>query len=391
MIRLPRIGFSQRYQVHALKPLSVALVALTALVCSARAQPVPVTDPAFVRAALVVKTFDRLNVACRKAGGFSQAQAGKVDVWQDEHGVHRIRSRMRQLADHLALERQVDQGADAIVRRMSSGKVDACAAALSIAQLPDAQFRKVAPQLVAADPAQADADQSSSPASTRPSASSPAGTAGAAATESDVLGQIDSFGFDTRPKVGAGGFVTLDIYPVVLLKSGEALTQVKGLAAPGGLDAYRLAHPDHITRWRRQGGKLQLVRKTGWEPLPFQTTYARLPDGMKLDGLYRDLEGAGTLGSGGTDSVTAYDEYRFSRDGTVERTGGVGGRVEAGDASVATSARKRVRQGRYRIEGLTLSIRYDDGTSEQRILIADPKNPDRAIWLDGVGYVKRGG
>lgn len=366
-----------------------ALMALAMLPNTAHAQSVPVTDPSFVRAALVVKTFDFLHGECRKAGGFSQAQAGKVDVWQDEHGVHRIRSRMRQLADHPALERQVDQGADAIVRRLSTGTVDACAAALSIAQLPDAQFRKVAPQLVAADAAQADVDEPSSPASMRPSASSPVETAGAAATESDVLRQIDSFGFDTRPKVSVGGFVTLDIYPVVLLKSGEALTQVKGLAAPGGLDAYRLAHPDHITRWRREGGKLQLARKTGWEPLPFQTTYARLPDGMKLDGLYRDLEGTGTLGSGGTDSVMAYDEYRFSRDGTVERTGGVGSRAEAGDASVATSARKRVRQGRYRIEGLTLSIRYDDGTMEQRILIADPNNPGKAIWLDGVGYVKR--
>ncbi len=365
-------------------------MALAMLPDATHAQSVPVTDPSFVRAALVVKTFDLLHVECRKAGGFSQAQAGKVDVWQNEHGVHRIRSRMRQLADHPALARQVDQGADAIVRRMSTGKVDACAAALSIAQLPDAQFRKVAPQLVAADAAQTDGNEPSSPASTRPSASSPAETAGAAAAERDVLGQIDSFGFDTRPKVGVGGFVTLDIYPVVLLKSGEALTQVRGLAAPGGLDAYRLAQPDHFTRWRREGGKLQLAKKTGWEPLPFQTTYARLPEGMKLDGLYRDLEGAGTLGSGGTDSVTAYDEYRFSRDGTVERTGGVGGRVEAGDASVATSVRKRVRQGRYRIEGLTLSIRYEDGTIEQRILIADPKNPDKAIWLDGAGYVKRG-
>jgi len=189
--------------------------------------------------------------------------------------------------------------------------------------------------------------------------------------------------------MGVGGFVTLDIYPVVLMKSGEALTDVKALSAPEGLDAHRRAHPEHWTRWRREGGKLQLEKKKGWEPLPFQTTYAQWPEDMRLEGLYRDLEGVGTGAVGGSQSVTAYDEYRFGRDGSVERSGGAGSTAESGDTSVATSVRKRVRKGRYTIDGLTLRIRYEDGSSEQRILIADPKKPGGAIWLDGAGYVKR--
>jgi hypothetical protein len=36
-----------------------------------------------------------------------------------------------------------------------------------------------------------------------------------------------------------------------------------------------------------------------------------------------------------------------------------------------------------------LRITYDDGSVESRILIADPTDPKTAIWLDGVGYVRR--
>ena len=36
-----------------------------------------------------------------------------------------------------------------------------------------------------------------------------------------------------------------------------------------------------------------------------------------------------------------------------------------------------------------LHISYADGSAEHRILIADPKDPKGAIWLDGQGYVQR--
>lgn len=383
-------------------PLS-ALIAFSGL---AHAQGLPVTAPAFVRAALVVATFDRLHADCRKAGGPSDAQAAKVTRWQADNGVQEIRARMLQLAEHASLMRQVDQGADAVVQRMLARKVDSCTAAVSVTQLPDAQLARLTPRLLAADAAATPAGRSPATESQAPSLGGdgqqaadgkpsapesrrPTPARRSAGVPQALLDRIDSFGFDTRAKMGVGGVVTLDIYPVVLMKSGEALTNVEGLAAPDGLEAHRRAHPKDWTRWRREGGKLQLEKKKGWEPLPFQTTYARLPQDMKLDGPYRDLKGAGTIGVGGTQSVMAYDEYRFSRDGSVERTGGAGGSAEAGDTAVSTSVRKRVRRGRYSIDGLTLGIRYDDGSSEQRILIADPKGAAKAIWLDGTGYVKR--
>jgi len=367
---------------------ALALCASNLFTAAGHAQHVPVTDPVFVRAALVVTTFDRLYADCAESGGFDNAQAAELREWQANNGVQGIRARMSELSEHASLKQQVDKGADAIVRRMFTENVDPCAAAVSLSNLPDARFAKVAPQLVSVVGTPAAPGMPSAPsAGDPPSAHSPAARS---SEETQALReQIDSFGFDTRPKMGVGGFITLDIYPVVLMKSGEALTDVRGLTAPGGLAAHKRENPDDWTRWRREGGKLELQKKKGWEPLPFQTTYAQLPEDLKLVGLYRDLEGAGTIGAGGTQSITVYDQYRFGPDGSVERAGGAGSAASAGDASVATSMRKPPRKGRYTVDGLTLSIRYEDGSSEQRILIADPKDPGKAIWLDGAGYVRQ--
>lgn len=364
--------------------LAAALFASSVL----HAQQLPVTDPMFLRTALVVAIYDRLHADCRKNGGYDAAQSASVNRWQADHGVQAIRARMPQLAAHPSLERQVTQGAETVAARMLAEKRAPCAAAVAVTRLPEAQFATIAPQLAASatTPATTAADTATPGAATPRSPAPPA----QASVSTALLSQIDSFGFDTRPKMGVGGFITLDIHPVVLMKSGEALTDVTGLATPGGLDAHKRAHPEDWTRWRREGGTLQLAKKKGWTALPFQTTYQRLPDDLKLDGLYRDLEGSGTIGAGGTQSVTVYDEYRFSPDGTVERSGGAGSSAQAGDTTSTTSVHRAVRRGRYRVDGLTLEIRYADGSSEKRILIADPRDPGKVIWLDGVGYVQRG-
>jgi len=385
-----RISVERLHRRSRTARLHRGALAATLLVAGAlQAQPLPVTDPVFLRAALIVSLYDRLQADCRKNGGFDAAQSASTNRWQAAHGVQAIRARMPELAAHASLERQVKQGAEAASARVLGDKREPCAAAVAVTRLPEAQFATLAHQLAASAMTPATtAAGTATPDAAAPHAPAPPALGASASTA--LLSQIDSFGFDTRPKLGVGGFVTLDIYPVVLMKSGEALTDVKGLGMPGGLEAHRRAHPEHWTRWRREGGKLQLAKKKGWEPLPFQTTYARLPDDLKLDGLYRDLEGSGTIGVGGTQSVTAYDEYRFSPDGTVERTGGAGSGAQAGDSTVTTSVHREVRHGRYAVDGLTLEIRYQDGSSEKRILIADPRDPGKAIWLDGVGYVRRG-
>jgi len=217
------------------------------------------------------------------------------------------------------------------------------------------------------------------------------GTASAGASADAVLGQIDSFGFHSRLAMGVGGFLTANIHPVVLFRDGRALLKVEALAYPAGLDAHRRARPADWTRWRRNGGVLEIEGSKGWAKLAFQTTYPKLPDGFRLGGRFRRLGGTGTVAVGGGDSMAAWSEYQFSGDGRVSRSGGAGVRAEAGGGSVTANGAAPLRSGTYRIDGLALRIRWSDGGSDSHILVTDPRDPKSAIWLDGHAYARRQG
>ncbi len=365
--------------------MAMTLLVSLAAAQSAYAQDTAITGQPFMRAALTVMTFDYFATKCKQGRGFVAADSAKIEAWQTANGVNQIRVRMRDLDRYPSQQQEINQAFAQITEKVTSqnSNIDACAVALSISKLPDSQFATVSPQLLA---------QTSSPAKkpqrgAQRSVSTPVSvTSGANAK---IAAQIDSFGFNSRPTIGIGGFVAIDIYPVVLFRNGDALTDVEGLSFPGGLEAHKRLKPDNWTRWRRQGGELQLAQKGGWKALPFRTTYPKLPDNFKLDGLFRSLSGTGTVAIGGSQSLAVWQDYRFSADGRVVRGNGAGGSAEAGDVAIATSNIAPNRRGRYRVQGMTLHITYDDGSRESRILITDPKDPKSAIWLDGVSYVRR--
>lgn len=332
-----------------------------------------VTEPAFLQAAVVLGAFDRLATACAATGGFAPAQQAIIDDWRAAQRVDLLRARLPQLAAHPMQQAQVTQAADLIVSQLGAQGLAPCPAATSVTRLPQAEFTRSAAAFVVTSDAPA-------PAAV-PAIAPPAPT--------DVLAAIDSIGFHTRAKMGIGGFITLDVFPVLMLRSGELVKDVAALRAPGGLEAHRAAHPAAWTRWRRQGGSLELLTDDGWKPLAYQTSYAALPANLVLDGGFRALGGAGNVALGGSDSVAAWDAYRFAPDGRVERSGGAGASAAFGNAGVTTRSTAASRRGRYRIDGLTLVIDYDDGSREQRILVIDPNAPDKALWLDGTGYVRR--
>lgn len=174
-----------------------------------------------------------------------------------------------------------------------------------------------------------------------------------------LLASIDSIGFDTGAGFGVGGFITTEIVPVVVFRNGDGLTDVRGLTAPGGLAAHKAAQPGAWTRWQRAGGELQIARAQGFATLPFQVTYATLPAGFALRGMYR-------------------------------RLGGAGARSEAGGTSTVARGTSTGQRGTYRVDGLVLRFTWDDGTTAQHILITDPDDPKGAIWIDGQGYARRG-
>ncbi|WP_341887571.1 hypothetical protein [Variovorax sp. YR752] len=345
-------------------------------------------DEALLKAALIVRTFDHYAATCQQRGGFKAADATAVKAWEREHGVAQIRARIPALERDAAQKQQLDRGVDTIVRQIDAKDIDACTAAVTASRTRDAQFATVAPHLLSAP---ASVDTTPATARTPPAPRPPAALPSAAPVRPDaaLLAQIDSFGFDSRPTMGIGGFITTEIYPVVLFRDGRLLTDAEGLMFAGGPAAHQAAHPKDWTRWRRQGGELQIAGEKGWEKLPFQSTFRQLPAGMRLDGLYRRLGGTGNIAVGGTATVAAWNEYRFTPDGRVTRGGGAGARTEAGGGSVVTRSQAAGQQGSYRIEGVMLTIRYDDGSEEVRLIVTHPKDPRGAIWLDGQGYAQR--
>ena len=359
-----------------------------AMLVSGSALAAQAPDPALqalLKAAITLRTFDHFAQACERAAGFTPAEARAIAAWRAAQRVELVRGRVADAERAPGTRQAVDQAVRSIASRLQGQQLSDCALAVSVTRTDEAQFVAVAPDLASGPAPDAPGTVTSPPAST------PSPTLAPAAPRSDpaILAAIDSFAFDTRPIMGIGGFITTDIYPIVLFKNGDVLAEVAGLMFPGGLAAHRRAHPDQWTRWQRTGAELQILEAKGWATLPFPTTYGALPDGFGLDGLFRRLSGVGTMGVGGSDAVTAFNEYRFHPDGRVERGGGVGGRSEFGDTSTVTRGVAPDRRGTYRIEGLQLRITYDDGSTEQRLLITDPKDPKGAIWLDGHSYVQR--
>lgn len=365
--------------------ISGVALAVSALLASADDD-----DGVLIEAAIVLAAFDRLEQDCVARGGPDAKQAARIAEWRREQNVEDVRSRVAALIDRPFQRDQVEKGASAVAAAVAGKKVSPCAALVALSQTPDARFPRLRED-EAPKPAMAAAP--SEPVAHDPpteALSVAEGPSGTATDPAQVLAQIDSFGFTTRATVGVGGFVGTEVVPVVLLRSGDALRDVKALQYPGGLEAHRRAMPKKWTKWRREGGVLQMRDDEGWTALPFQTTYARLPEGLRLDGPFRHLGGTGNVAVGGTQSVAAWTQYRFGSDGRVVRGNGAGATASAGDASVATAGKAAGKSGRYRIDGLALHIRYDDGTEERRVLILDPKPPVKALWLDGVGYVRRG-
>ncbi len=386
------------------RALPRALCAIALLSVAAKAQRPDMLDREFASAVSAVLTFDHFAELCAKGKGLSAKDAAEVETWLTTNRVDLVRARMVELESDATQNARLIDARQAVLRKYGTLTLWSCRAALQSTRRPEALFARNAPGLLSALDRSANAAAASPPSAAGVVARPPNEPANAPppdATRSGVspgavprpaaplLESIEAFGFDSRPSMGIGGFISLAIYPIVLFRNGDALIDVTGLADPAGIEAHRRAHPDDWTHWRRQGGKLQLAKQDGWEAPSFQNTYQRLPDDFRLDGYFRALSGVGNVAVGGTDAVTVWQDYRFWRDGRVVRGRGSGAQAAAGDASVVTRSVAPSQRGRYRVEGLQLRITYDDGSLESYILIADPTDPATGIWLDGEAFPRR--
>ena len=364
-----------------------------------RAQTLDSNDQPFMNAASIVLAHDLLAARCLEQMQFTPDGASKIAAWVSENEVERIRTRTRELEQDPAQKRQF-----VAVRRMfalpfSARGQAACKSAVDATGREDAQFARTAPQMIAALRARGGAVATTQPrardsvqsarrapdiAGTGTGASIAPAASGAA---NAIAARIVSFGFDSRAAMGVGGFMMMNIYPVVLFRDGTALTAVEGLGFQAGLDAHRAAHPSDWTRWRRQSGEYQLESKGKWEKLQFRKTYSTLPAGFRLNGRFSRTSGTGNIAMGGTASVIVESAYAFTTDGHVIRGGFAGSMNTSSDVSVVTRSVAANRRGQYTIDGITLRISYDDGSRVQFIIVTDPADPS-VIWLDGASYVR---
>lgn len=346
---------------------------VTSLACGSGAAQ----DQTAARVALSIAAFDRLAAQCERGAGLTSAQRQQVDRWQSSQGVPALRAHLRGSMPS-GQQREVDAAADSVVRQVLPGLGnDACAAADRLTRAPDAQFASLAPELLAVSKAATVKAESARPRAAPPGKAQ------------DLAAQIEGFAFDACATVGYGGMVLVSACPLVLLRNGDALKDVSGLAHPQGLAAHKAARAKDWTRWQRSGGSIQVQKADGWKNIAFNAIYPALPKDFRLDGSFRAMRGSGTQAIGGSQAVAAWTDLRFHGDGRVERGGGAGASESFGNSSVVSASKSAGRVGRYRIDGLTLAIRWDDGTSEHRLLIANPKDPKTAIWLDGEGYARR--
>jgi hypothetical protein len=354
-----------------------------------RAEKPVLDDPAFGRAAAVVLLFDNYSARC---GNPDPKDAAAAADWERANGVALIRNHLRELEAAPDTSQMVKSMRGFTEKAIAANPVPACAAIVSVTRNREAQFKNTASAVLealrggsGAAPA-ATASPAPQPGTSQPVRASPVAASGGS---NPALSEIEAFGFGSGTTMGVGGFLTVRIYPVVLFRGGDALTEVQGLASPGGIAGHRRDHPKDWTRWRRIGGEIQLRKGAEWVKLPFRTTHPRLPDGFRLDGFFRSTTGTGTVAIGGSQQATAWSEYRFWNDGRVVRGGGAGASSADSSIEVVTASVAPNRRGRYRVEGLELLVTWDDGSSERRILITDPADPKASIWLDGVGYARR--
>ncbi len=342
------------------------------------------SDPNFVRLVVTVMTVDHLKPLCRDA-----SVQRDVSGWEAANGAASIRAAVEQLRTAPATSATIAGTARDIATGMASAPATPCQNLSEMVGMKDSQFARTQPRLL-----RQIAEASGAPASPAPAVVETAAKSGAKPPAElnmrarEVASKIEGFAFDFMAMPGIGG-MTMRVFPVVLFKDGQALKDIEALSFAAGLEAHQRANPDDWTKWRREAGRVQTQTSKGWKNLPFRPVYDTLPDGFRLNGRYQSLSGVGNTAYGGSDYVAAWSTFDFLSDGRVVKGGGAGGYSSFQSASTAFSSVSPDRRGRYRVQGLTLEINYEDGSSERYLIVADPTEPGGAIWLDGTGYTMK--
>jgi hypothetical protein len=181
--------------------------------------------------------------------------------------------------------------------------------------------------------------------------------------------QIAGIYTEGRNTMGAGGFMTgYEIDGTVLLKDGRAINDLE--LPPAYIDPVAAAQkdPDEWGRWTRAGNTIT-IRWNDNDTDTITVTGDNLmvggTKGMRLSGEYRHVSGSGNIAFGGGNSALSQSSYTFRPDGTFESDRSssfmVGPGIGADGASAMGGSSGGGEEGRYLVDGYTLTLTYSDG------------------------------
>jgi hypothetical protein len=195
---------------------------------------------------------------------------------------------------------------------------------------------------------------------------------------------IDSIRFDM--------FDVTSIRPLILLKNKIVCDCAEFNFDELDLAAVARKTPNDIGQWRVDGsGKIQIkwTKSKDWSGLSFPNSKGKpLGDNWKGSGTYKRTSSSGYGMAGGDNSASTFVStmLTFSPDGRFSEGNTVSSTVESGGSRTFAGGQTAAKSGRYKVEGWTLVLTYDNGKIEKSTAIID--NEPSTIWLAGKGYVR---
>ncbi len=136
-----------------------------------------------------------------------------------------------------------------------------------------------------------------------------------------------------------------------------------------------------------QSGEDLTIGEAGYKRVP------PFPEGTTFEGRWRSFFASSGTTATSSESVSSERVLTFGRDGTFRRTGSSGATSssEIGGSRVgfASGGARPASSGRYRVEGYTLELVGDDGTTEQHSIFAPDTETDGLLVIDGSNYLKQ--
>ncbi|GBU16654.1 MULTISPECIES: hypothetical protein [Methylobacterium] len=116
---------------------------------------------------------------------------------------------------------------------------------------------------------------------------------------------------------------------------------------------------------------------------------APLARGTTFEGTWRHFFASSGSGAFTSGSVAVERMLTLGRDGRFRRSGFTGFSSTTESASVAGGRSRPAEAGHYAIEGRTLTLTGDDGTTERLSLFAPEAGSDKLLVIEGSNYLKQ--